>query len=205
MIPRENPSRVMRQVISALYGDVERFEHRDGFGERFFIFGERVAVGDDAAADWDVDVIAFGNHCADGDVELHGAIGGQITDRAAVGAAADGFQFFDDLHCADFRCAGDRSAGESGSQQIDEVHILAEFSFYGGGTVIHRRVHFDCSRLGHFYRADFTNSAKVVPLEIDNHVQLGLVFYALEKFFCHAGPAGARAFYRAGRDGSIGG
>src|SRR3954454_15891465 len=95
----------------------QRVEQRLGLHQRFLVLRGRVGVGDDAAAHGDVGLAVLDDHGADGEVELDGAVGGEVADRAAVGASANGFQLFDDLHGADLRRPGDAAAGEGGAQQ----------------------------------------------------------------------------------------
>lgn len=54
------------------------------------------------------------------DVKVAAAVQGQVTDGAGVEVAAAVFQLVDQLHCPQFRRAGDRTAWKSGVQQIHD-------------------------------------------------------------------------------------
>src|SRR4051812_26001117 len=91
--------------VGNLYAD--RVEHGPGLDEGLVVLGRGGGVGDDAAADGDVREAVLEDHCADGDVEVESAVRADGADRAAVGAAAGGLEFVDDLHGADLWGAGD--------------------------------------------------------------------------------------------------
>lgn len=72
------------------------------------VFAACVAVVDDPTADVERDAVVFkAGQRADRDVERHGPVRGDPADGAAVGAARGGLELLDDLHGADFGCAGD--------------------------------------------------------------------------------------------------
>ena len=58
-------------------------------------------------------------------------------------------------------------------------------------TVEDRGVSFDSARLGDANGSDLADSAKVVALEVDDHVELGLILHAVAKFPVHAALAWA--------------
>src|SRR5439155_27388028 len=119
----------------------------------------RIGIGDDAAADVDVDLLWRRNHRADRDVELDVPIAGDVADRAAVGAAADGLELVDDLHGADLWRAGDAAAGESCSEKIRQRDVAPQHTFDRRGAVIDRSMLLDHARFDDAHSADLAHAA----------------------------------------------
>ena len=95
------------------------------------------------------------------------------ADGAAVGAAAGGLEFFDDLHGADLRSAGDAAAGEGGAQEIDEGDAVAQCAFDGGDAVVDGGMRFDFARGSDAHGADVADPSQIVALQVDDHVRPG--------------------------------
>src|SRR5438067_8266938 len=86
-----------RTVAGSL--DIERIllnshrrEHRLRLNQCFFVLRGRIGIRDDSAADGDVDLALPDDHRANGDVEFHRAVFGEIANGAAIGAATDWFE-----------------------------------------------------------------------------------------------------------------
>ena len=88
-----------------------------GFVDRFVIFGHWLAVGDDATACGVVEAtdeviettriaVSGEKYCANSDVECGISTIADKADGPAVWPSSGGFKHIDDLHCADFWCAG---------------------------------------------------------------------------------------------------
>ena len=86
----------------------------------------RESIGHDAAADGKLPPAAAGSDRADQDVQVHRAVEAEIAQRAAIGAAGGRLQFGDDLHRADLRRPGDRTAGKCRPQQVDRRAVVAQ-------------------------------------------------------------------------------
>ena len=80
------------------------------------------------------------------------AVGGEVADRAAVGAAAGGLEFFDDLHGADFGAPVMEPPGKVARSRSTKVTSGAERAFDGGDAVVDGGVGFDLARLGDLAR-----------------------------------------------------
>src|SRR6267143_6161116 len=96
--------------------------------KRLPILRLRVRVRHDAAADCEVRRLADHGRGADRDVPVDGAIPGNVADRARVHAAAVRLEPLDDLHGPRLRSAGDRAAGERGSHQVRNRHVVSKAS-----------------------------------------------------------------------------
>src|ERR1039457_4057354 len=117
----------------------------DGLGliERLLVLEFGDGVGDDASAGLNVALAVGGHQGADGDagVEIAGEV--RVEHRAAVGAAAGGFQLFENLHGADLGSAGEGSGGEAGAQGIDGGQLALEEAGDGADDVHDVRIALD--------------------------------------------------------------
>ena len=84
-----------------------------------------VGVGDDACSRLQVRTLALHEHGADTDagIEIAGEVG--VEHRSAVNATAHRFQFFDDLHGANFRGAAQRACGKTCGKGVERAeHVM---------------------------------------------------------------------------------
>ena len=107
-------------------------------GLSIFVF--RIRVGHDPAAAEDGELIARRHGGPDEDVQLHAAVVPHVPEAAAIDAAATRLQLVDDLHRTNPWCAGDRSSGQRGAQQVDTITALLETPLYLGNQVVDRGV-----------------------------------------------------------------
>src|SRR5207245_6775786 len=116
------------------------------------------------------------------------------------GASADGFELFYDLHRPDLWRASDAPAGEGGAEQIDERDVRPQQAFDRRDAVIEGGVLLDRPRLRHLHTPDLADTADIVPLQVDDHVQLGLILDALAQRFLHVRQERTRSLDRAADD-----
>ena len=151
----------------------------DGFF--VFVFGD--GVGDDAGAGLDVEDAVAPDDGAEGDAGVHVAGEIEVADGAAVGAAAGGFEFVDDLHGADFGCAADGADGEADAEGVEGGQAVGEFAGDVAGDVHDVAVALDGHDVADVDGADFGNAADVVAMEVDEHDVLGTFLGVGEQFF----------------------
>ncbi len=131
------------------------------------------------------------------------------ADGAGVGAAAGGFEFFDDFHGADFGSAGDGAAGEGGGDDVEEIFPGGGAAFDVGDDVHDVGVVFDGHEFGDADGAEGGDAAEVVADEVDEHEVFGAFFgvggeFAVELVvFGIGGAAGAGAGDGAGLDFAV--
>jgi hypothetical protein len=138
-----------------------------------------------------------GEHGADGDagVEVAGEV--CVEDCAAIGAAAAGFQFFNDFHGSDLRCSGERAGGEAGAQGVNGGEFGLEAAFDGADDVHDVRVALDEHEAVDFDGAELADAAYVVAAQVDKHDVLSALLFVVEHFvgeclvFLLIGAAGA--------------
>src|SRR5690606_6622357 len=135
--------------------------------------GFAVRVGDYAAAAPAVKMIILVHQAADGDIQVHLPLAADIADAAAIQAAADWLQLLDDLHGADFRCAGDRAAGKCIGQQAQSIVAWRKLAGDAADQVVDVGVAFDAEQLWHPYAAIGADAAQIVAQQIDDHQVLG--------------------------------
>jgi hypothetical protein len=92
----------------------------------FFVFLAGVGHRDDAAPRRGLPPAAPGGDGANKNVRVEGAVDAKVEKRPAIRPARRWFQLSDDLHRAVFRRAGDRSAREGKSQQIERRAIVPQ-------------------------------------------------------------------------------
>jgi hypothetical protein len=79
---------------------------------------------------------------ADDYVAVHVTVETDIAYRAAIYAATVRLELFDDLHCSQFGCTGDRSAGEAVTQHMQGIAPFGQFSFHRTDQVVHVGISF---------------------------------------------------------------
>src|SRR5690606_1786912 len=124
-------------------GSLQGLEKGAAFVQALLVFGVRVAVPGDAAADVVGGPAVRAGEGADGDGEIGVAVVAEIAEGAGVGVAGDGLQLGDDLHGADLRRAGDAAAGMESAEGVEAVAIRREFAADGGDEVMHGGVAFE--------------------------------------------------------------
>src|SRR5690606_14885792 len=112
-------------------------------------------------------------------------------------------ELFDDLHGADLGSARDASAGEHAAQHLEKADLIPQDPANRRNAVVDRRMRLDAPRLDHLDRAQPADAAQVIPLQIHDHVELGLILDAVAKLLLHAGPARTRALDRTRDDAAI--
>src|SRR5271170_1811371 len=73
-----------------------------GLSQSFLEFRLRTGVSHDAGTDVKMDDTVFANRSANGNVQLAFAVKAEITDRAAVRPARNGFELVNNFHRAEF-------------------------------------------------------------------------------------------------------
>ncbi len=146
------------------------------FGFGVFVGG--IGVGDDGAADVEVEAVARGVDGADGDTAAEVTVEADGRDGPAVTTARDRFQRGDDLHGADLGCAGDRATRETGGE-----HFGGSRSGAGRGDdarleVVDGRERTQDDEFGYPDRAGGGDAAEVITEDVDNHDVFGTVFGA---------------------------
>ena len=119
---------------------------------------------------------------AERDAGVDSAVRGKIADRAAIDAAAVGFERVDDLHRPDLRRAGHGAGREAGDHGIDRVLILPEAADDIGDDVHDMAVALDRKALRHPDRTDFGDAADVVAAEVEQHQMLGALLGIGQQF-----------------------
>ncbi len=137
------------------------------------LLGSGIAVGDDAGARLHIDAAVLDEGRAQNDAAVHLAIGREIADAAAVGAALFLLEFVDDLHGAHLRRARQRARGKARHQRVDDVMAGVELACHVARDVHHVAVALDDEALAHAHAADLRYAADVVAAEIDEHQVLG--------------------------------
>ena len=116
-----------RTIALTAWGS-QRANHAGRFVEGLSIFIERVGVGDDAAANRELDPAVFERKRANEDAAVEVATGSEEEQTSAVGSANGWFHFCDDFHRADFGCSGNRAAGKTASHEVPDITIVAQGS-----------------------------------------------------------------------------
>ena len=97
--------------------------------------------------------------------------------RAAVDAAAGGFELFDDLHGADFGSAGEGAGGEAGAEGVDGGEVRAKRAFERADEMHDVRVALDEHEVLDLDGAEVADAADVVAAEVDEHDVLGELLF----------------------------
>src|SRR5262249_4343035 len=93
---------------------------------RLFVLSFRYRVGDDAAADRELNPAAADGKGADQDVRIHAAVEADVAETAAIWAARRRLQLGDDFHRPNLRCPGHRAAWKRRTQEIDRAESFAQ-------------------------------------------------------------------------------
>ncbi len=124
---------------------------------------------------------------ADRDVERHVAVKPEVADGARVNAAPRALQLGDDLHRANLGRARDRAAGKRREDRVDGIRSGSEFAGNFGDGVPDGRVLLQRAQLVDTHGAGPADAPEVVALQIDDHQELGPVFFALQKLLGQRG------------------
>ena len=120
-----------------------------------------------------VGLAASHHNCSQRNAGVHRAAEVDVPNGAGVGAAADGFQFVDDLHRTDFRCPRDGAGRQARPQRIEGRCVWGEAAGDMACEVHHVAVAFDRHHITEHNRADCRHSTHVVAAKIDEHYVLG--------------------------------
>ena len=99
--------------------------------------------------------------------------GRNIANGAGIYAAPVRLELVDDLHGADFRCAGDSASRESGDHRVDSVEAGPDFALYLRGDMHHMAVILDLVIRFHPHRPRFRYAADIVAAKVQQHQVLG--------------------------------
>jgi len=139
----------------------------------------RARVGDDAAPDAEIRVCGRDGEGAYRHGQLDAVAGGvDPAERAAVDAAADGFQVFDRLQHARLRRARDRRRREGRAHEVGEADVGAQATSHGAHEVGEPRMRFDREEGRDVDGPELTHPPEVVAGEVDDHQVLGPVLLA---------------------------
>ena len=83
-----------------------------------------------------------------------------------------------DLHRARFRSAGDRTAGENGSEEFAQAHVVAERPGDRGSHLEERLVALHIEQFFNLYRAGLAHASEIVAQKVHDHNVLGAVLLA---------------------------
>ena len=109
------------------------------------------------------------HRCTNGDSRVHIAVPRKITDRAAVHAALDRFQFVDDLHRTDFRRTRQRACRQYRTQGVHRRQTVLQLAGDIGHDVHHVGVTLDHHFFGEFDRTNFRDPPRVIAPQVDQH------------------------------------
>ena len=141
-----------------------------------------MGVGNDSGSGLEVGLLALHEQSSDGDTGIEVADEVGIENGSAVDAAAGGFEFFDDLHGADFGSAAEGAGGEAGGKGVHGAELGAEAALEGGDEVHHVGVALDEHEVANFYGSVLADAAEIVAAEIDEHDVFGAFFFVSEHF-----------------------
>src|SRR5262249_14923341 len=139
----------------------------------FIVFGGGDGVGDDASAGVEMGRTVFADGGTNGYTQLAFVVEAEVTERAGVGTAGDGFEFVDDFHGAEFGRAGNTAAGETGGEGGKMGHTAAQTAFDGGDEVLDLGEAFEADEFGDLNGAEFADFAKVIAQEVGDHDEFG--------------------------------
>jgi hypothetical protein len=121
----------------------------------------------------EVSRVVFADGGADGDAELAFAVETEVTERAGVRTAGDGFEFVDDFHGAEFGRAGNAAAGETGGEGGKMCNAGAQTTFDSGDEVLDLGKTFEPDEFGDLDGAEFADFAEVIAQEVGDHDEFG--------------------------------
>ena len=84
----------------------------------------------------------------------------------------------DDLHRAQLRRAGDRTAGKGGGEQIDGAEPLAQLPDDGRDKMMHARIGFELAQLRRLDRAGDAHAREIIAQKVHDHDVLGAILAA---------------------------
>ena len=150
------------------------------------------------AADAQLAAIAGNRQRSYRNIETRGTVGREMADGPAIDAARAPLQLSNDLHSANLRRAGDRTAGEQRAHQC--VHARAGFEprRHGGHHLMHRWISLDSEHVFDRHAADLGDPAQIVAQQIDDHQILGAVLGAGGKPRARLGVGGRVCHSRGG-------
>src|SRR5262249_16721848 len=152
--------------LSAALGEAHGFfrgaDQSAGLVLALLVFALRHRIRDDAGAGLDVHDAVLHDGGAEHDAGVHGAVGGEVADGAAVDAAALGLQLLDDLHRPNLGRAGDGAGGKAGHQRAHGVVLRIDLAIDVGDDVHDVGVVLDDVALGDLDRADARHAAHIV-------------------------------------------
>ena len=104
-----------------------------------------------------------------------------IAEAAAIRAACRRFQLGDDLHGANLRRPGDRTAGEGGPQQVNGPQLRPQPAADLRDEVMNEPVRFQATDRRHAYRAVAADAAQIVAQQVHDHDIFGTVLLAVQQ------------------------
>src|SRR5450432_127320 len=195
-----------RSILRSGRSGRESANERASLVEGLAVFLLGIGVGYDATACGKVYPPVDSLIGADDDTGVHDARDGDVADRATIDAPPRRLELGDNLHGAHFRCAGDRTAGEGGAQDVDGVATGLERARNGGHEMVDCRVALEREQLGDAHAAGERHAGEVVPHEVDDHQVFCSILDALLEGAAERGivrgidAPGAGALDRAGFD-----
>ncbi|CHI31669.1 Uncharacterised protein [Salmonella enterica subsp. enterica serovar Typhi] len=103
-------------------------------------------------------------------------MGGEVTDRAAIAAAALSFRIGNQLHGAYFRRAAQGAHVHAGAIGVQRVEIVTQFAHYPGNQMHHVRIAVNFGQIGNVATARRTDARQVIARQIDQHQMFGKLF-----------------------------
>ena len=151
----------------------------------------RARIGDDAPADPEVGSTAREHERSDRDRKLDATTSRvDPSERAAIHAAADGFQILDCLQHSRLGRAGDRRRRKRRAHEVVETDVGPEPAAHGTHEVCEPGVGFDREERRDIDRSELADASEIVARQVDDHQVLGPVLLARAQ--CRG--VGGRAF-----------
>src|SRR6202453_507583 len=154
----------------------DRIQHRPRLVARLGVFVRPVRVSHYPTAGLDIGGAAAHQRSADGDGEVSIAGEVEVSDHAAVEAAARLFHLFDQLHGPHFWGTRQGPRREAGRTRIQGGAALTEHPGHRGHQVHHVAIALDMAVILDANSARRTNPPEVVAAQVDKHQVLGSLF-----------------------------
>src|SRR5262245_15598530 len=129
-----------------------------------------------------IDAASSDGHRAYGDIQSKVAVESDEADGASVHMPLCPFEFVDDLDRTDLRTTCNGSARKRCAKNFHDADFGPEFSANSRDRVKECGKPVDISVLDDFHAAVFADAAQVVSLQIDDHRQFRVFFFALKQF-----------------------
>lgn len=118
-------------------------------------------------------------HGPDTNAAVHRAVGREHCDSAAIDRATVRFQFFNDLHRANFRGAGDRATGKAGLEQVGCIQPFCQRAGNRADQMVNIGKALQLEKVRNAYAADLTDAPEIIAQQVDNHQVFGAVLRIL--------------------------